>query len=200
MRKTSIFSDLSAPTEVRVPTLLLDLASVLLDPTKRGLRNPTLKGGKLQLVGRMQNKNYLQIINVAKTPSTKSPTKPNLHQPSIKSSTKHIKPPSRQPRQQSIIILQQSPQILHHIKQESSPSVALHRQDPPRQHPKLGHHTKLKVQHSKPPKVQPTNTKPQRTFCFMLQTLANLWQSAQELVVLQRNLLDVNEDRFRVFI
>ena len=53
MRKTSIFSDLSAPTEVRVPTLLLDPASVLLDPTKRGLRNPTLKGGKLQLAGRM---------------------------------------------------------------------------------------------------------------------------------------------------
>ena len=53
MWKTSIFSDHSTPTEIRVQTLLLDPASVLLDPTKRGLRNPTLKGGKLQLAGRL---------------------------------------------------------------------------------------------------------------------------------------------------
>ena len=53
MWKTSVFADLSAPTEIRVPTLSLDLASVLLDPTKRGLRDPTLKGGKLQLTDRV---------------------------------------------------------------------------------------------------------------------------------------------------
>ena len=48
MWKTSIFTDLSAPTEIRVPTLSLGPASVLLDP-----RDPTLKGGKLQLTGRV---------------------------------------------------------------------------------------------------------------------------------------------------
>ena len=55
MWKTSIFSDLSAPTEIRDPTLLLDLASVLLDPTKRGLRNPTLRVCKTQLAKRTKN-------------------------------------------------------------------------------------------------------------------------------------------------
>jgi len=56
MWKTSIFSDLSAPTEIKDPTLLLDPASVLLDPTKRGLRNPTLKVCKTQLA--KKNKEY----------------------------------------------------------------------------------------------------------------------------------------------
>ena len=54
MWKTSIFSDLSAPTEIRDPTLLLDPASVLLDPTKRGLRNPTLRVCKTQLERRVK--------------------------------------------------------------------------------------------------------------------------------------------------
>ena len=49
MWKTSIFADLSTPTEIRDPTLSLDLASVLLDPTKRGLRDPTLRVCKTQL-------------------------------------------------------------------------------------------------------------------------------------------------------
>ena len=43
------FNLLRSPTEIRDPTLLLDPASVLLDPTKRGLRNPTLRVCKTQL-------------------------------------------------------------------------------------------------------------------------------------------------------
>ena len=116
MRKTSIFSDHSAPTEIRVPTFLLDPDSVLLNPTKRGLRNPTLKGGKLQLTNRMQNKNCLQIINVANPPSTKSPSNQNLHQPrhhpskaSINQSSIQAKPPStKAPSHQQSLHVQQT--------------------------------------------------------------------------------------------
>ena len=59
MWKTSIFSDYSAPTEIRVPTLLLDPASVLLDPTKRGLRDPTLRVCKTQLARKNKRKSSL---------------------------------------------------------------------------------------------------------------------------------------------
>jgi hypothetical protein len=79
MWKTSIFVDLSSPTEIRDPTLVLDPASVLLDPTKRGLRDPTLRVCKTQLAKKNVEKNYLLIINIPKTSSTK----PNLHQPKL---------------------------------------------------------------------------------------------------------------------
>ena len=56
MWKTSIFSNLSAPTEIRDPTLSLDPASVRLDPTKRGLRDPTPRVCKTQLAWKNKRK------------------------------------------------------------------------------------------------------------------------------------------------
>ena len=56
MWKTSIFSDLSTPTKIRDPTLVLDPTSVLLDPTKRGLRDPTLRVCKTQLAWKNKRK------------------------------------------------------------------------------------------------------------------------------------------------
>ena len=64
MWKTSIFSDLSAPTEIRDPTLLLDPASVLLDPTKRGLRNPTLRVCKTQLAKKNEEYCHYHCISI----------------------------------------------------------------------------------------------------------------------------------------
>jgi hypothetical protein len=61
MWKTSIFADLSAPTEIRDPTLSLDPASVLLDPTKGGLRDPTLRVCKTQLAWKNKRKPSLPL-------------------------------------------------------------------------------------------------------------------------------------------
>ena len=98
MRKTSIFSNHSTPTEIRIPTLVQGPACVLLDPNKRGLRNPTLRMCKTQLARSMCNNQLhacnsklhyqlhikLHIYQVSKCPiktssSCSKPPKANLH-------------------------------------------------------------------------------------------------------------------------
>ena len=125
MWKTSIFSDHSAPTEIRVPTLLLDPASVLLDPTKRGLRNPILRVCKTQLARSMCNNQLhvsssklhdqlhikLHIYQVSKCPikTSSSCSKPPCHQPIQKSIQVIIKPPN---------VVPQASKLLQDIHQE----------------------------------------------------------------------------------
>ena len=178
MRKTSIFTDHSVPTEIRDLTLCTRPSQCSLGSNQEGFErsNPQVwqaptssslpvecREEKYKNLHQPRHRPRLQSIIQANPPSTKAPSHP---------SKASIKSPSKQ---------------------------SIH-QDPP----KLGHNTNLKssiisLQNSKPNQI--FKLKSQRTFCsssFKPQLTCGKGHKSQ--YKMQRNLLEVNEVRLGVFI
>ena len=134
LQKTSIFSDFLSTNSFYKTQLVFSWIQ------PRGvLRNPTLKGSKPSLpvecrTRTVSKSSMQQSLHQSKQPNHhQSKPKQTLHQ------SKHqvINKASMSSSSKYHLHMQQN------INQESSPSVAHHRQNPPRYQPKLGHHTKL---------------------------------------------------------
>ena len=149
MWNTSIFADLSAPTEIRDPTLSLDPASVLLDPTKRGLRDPTLRVCKTQLAWKNKRKpslplqthlsdHHLEVvtssINVASRTINPRPSSAKHHQSPKQPKQIPPKPPNASTKETSKC---------------SAPKT-----NSPSSPPKLGHQNKVSKCSKTPPRYQ----------------------------------------------